>query len=81
MSNRFKKGSGAFPCEHCARVTRDTGDSNTALRLCAHCYDGAGFDNEALDASAPEDIKKAQAEARACYQLAVDAGGKIAGYF
>lgn len=49
-SSRFAKGSGVYTCNCCNRQTRSTGrGDNEHARLCAECYDLAGFDNQVSD--------------------------------
>lgn len=46
VSNRFTKGSGAYKCRSCGRLTRDTGNGdNEQLHLCVECFDLAGTEN------------------------------------
>jgi len=44
----FEKGSGCFTCISCGKATRNT-IGNASARLCPHCYDLAGHENEHLD--------------------------------
>lgn len=49
-SSRFAKGSGVYTCNCCGRQTRSTGrGDNENLKLCAECYELAGYDNQVSD--------------------------------
>lgn len=50
-ANKFQRGSGCFNCHSCGRSTRDTGGDNTAVRLCAECYEIGGIENQIADQS------------------------------
>jgi len=75
-TQRFYKGSSTFPCGTCTRNTRDT--QHTNVRLCAECYEAAGFENEQLDYGDADG--KLQRQIDALYNRAVAKGGTIAGY-
>jgi hypothetical protein len=47
--SRFTKGSGKYKCECCGKETRETGDGESSVNLCAKCYYEAGIENEHLD--------------------------------
>lgn len=49
MHNRFKKGSGAYTCRRCKRLTRDTGGDGADVLLCDYCFDLAGEENHVAD--------------------------------
>ena len=49
IRNRFQRGSGVFTCGACGRATRDTGGDNTAIGLCAECYEIGGLENSLED--------------------------------
>lgn len=60
-SNRFTRGSGAYQCNCCGRITRSTGrGDNENADMCAECYDLAGEENSLLDTgsfySSPDSI-------------------------
>lgn len=81
MGNRyFKKGSAAFNCRNCGRLTRDVDGSNGSVELCEDCNEGCMQENGMLDSSAPELIAQYEKDMRACFQRAVNKGGKIDGY-
>lgn len=48
-TNGFKKGTGAYSCEICTRMTRDTGVGSIGCRMCPNCWEIAGFYNEMTD--------------------------------
>lgn len=48
-TNGFKKGTGAYSCEVCTRLTRDTGVGSIGCRMCPNCWEIAGFYNEMTD--------------------------------
>lgn len=47
--DRFKYGSGAFKCEICGKLTRDTGNEEAAHRLCKNCLFDCYVENAASD--------------------------------
>lgn len=49
MTSRFKTGSGAYTCNSCGKRTRETGEGESELQLCAACLDEAGLENEHWD--------------------------------
>jgi hypothetical protein len=58
----FKKGSGAYHCSECDKLTRDTGNGEGPLRLCLHCMDVLEYVNSINDGDmtlddVPEDIQ------------------------
>lgn len=49
-NSRFQKGSGAYKCEGCGKMTRATGRGDCEhVRMCARCYDVAGWVNAVSD--------------------------------
>jgi hypothetical protein len=49
-SNRFTKGSAAFTCRACGRLTRDTGrGDNEGVSMCSDCFDLGGEENHLSD--------------------------------
>lgn len=49
-ANRFTKGTGAYSCSCCGRITRDTGRGDCELvKMCGECYDLAGEENHLSD--------------------------------
>lgn len=77
-NSHFKARSGVFRCRHCSRSTRDTNGDNGGVRLCEDCYEGSMQENGMLDGG--ELAAQYEADMRACYQRAVNKGGKIDGY-
>ena len=49
MHNRFTKGSGAYTCRICKRLTRDTGGDGTDASLCDYCFDLACEENRVVN--------------------------------
>ena len=47
-NNRFRKG-GVYTCKDCGKATRETGHSESGVRLCLRCYEIAGDENEVMD--------------------------------
>ena len=45
----FAKGSGAYTCVNCGKMTRETGEGESDLRLCLACFTQAGIENEMSD--------------------------------
>lgn len=78
--NRFKKHSATFNCRICGRLTRDVNGSNGDLQLCEDCEEGSMQENGMLDTSDPELAAQYERDMRACFQRAVNRGGKIKGY-
>jgi hypothetical protein len=50
---RFQKGSGAFRCQCCKRMTRDV-IGNAMSDLCPECYEMGGIENEIADRGDPD---------------------------
>lgn len=48
-NSQFRAGSGTYSCLACGKKTRDTGQGEGDLRLCAACLDEAGLENEHMD--------------------------------
>lgn len=50
MSNsRFKYGSGLYECWSCGKRTRETGQGESDVQMCAYCYEVAGAENSYAD--------------------------------
>ena len=50
VSNRFTRGTAAYKCKCCGRLTRDTGrGDNELIGYCAQCYDLGGEVNHISD--------------------------------
>lgn len=49
QAGRFNKGSAAYRCQNCGKLTRETGSGESDNRLCLKCYDEAGEENYHLD--------------------------------
>ena len=81
MSNsHFKLGSGVFACLNCTRQTRDTNGDNGKAEMCEDCHQGVMWDNGAYDSNDAGTVADYQGRADACYQQAVNKGGKIEGH-
>ena len=48
-NNRFLRGSGVYTCRSCGKKTRETGESESFVELCAKCNYEAGLENEHND--------------------------------
>jgi hypothetical protein len=49
-ASRFAKGSGCYACNCCGRKTRAVGHGDCEhVRLCAQCYELAGYENMVQD--------------------------------
>jgi len=73
--NRFRKGSGAYRCECCTRLTRATGSGDAAgVRLCEECYEMAGIENLIADSGETQELKKELEQLR---QQVIAKGGKL----
>lgn len=50
LRNTFTKIAGStYRCDTCERMTRNTGVQGLGCRLCPHCFDLAGIENEISD--------------------------------
>ena len=47
--NRFTKGSGKYTCQSCGKLTRDTGEGEAEVGLCAYCNACAEWYNSYQD--------------------------------
>lgn len=47
--NRFTPNAGAFRCDICHKLTRDTGHNEAALKLCKRCLFEAYVENTLAD--------------------------------
>jgi len=62
MSNsRFQKGSGVYKCNWCGKRTRETGEGESLVGICRHCWDEVGWENYIADgedlSEVPEEFK------------------------
>jgi len=48
-NSKFRKGSGAYTCASCNKLTRETGGGESFVGLCLHCYEVGGWANSILD--------------------------------
>lgn len=48
-NSKFRRGSGVYTCHCCGHRTRETGNDESLLGLCAYCYEEGGFENELAD--------------------------------
>ena len=60
----FRRGTPTYTCRICKHVTRETGDGEASVQLCAPCFNLAGLENtvsdcgiEGIDACEQETIK------------------------
>lgn len=44
-NSRFQRGSGAYKCGSCGKTTRETGQGESSVELCAQCYFEGGQEN------------------------------------
>ena len=56
-SNPFHKHS-TYICDACGKRTRETGQSESGVGLCAKCFEESGLENEHSDDGHPEYIEK-----------------------
>ena len=47
--DRFQRGSGAYKCLQCGKLTRNTGHDEAEVRLCRKCYNKAVLENQYAD--------------------------------
>lgn len=75
ITNRFRKGSGAYNCRSCTRPTRATGrGDNENAKLCAECYDLGGIENQISDEGSTPEL---EAQAESLRQLIKQKGGVL----
>jgi Zn-finger nucleic acid-binding protein len=60
--NRIQVSSGVYICSECGKKTRDTGQGEAEVEMCAHCYNVALWINYVSDGG---DINKVPEEYRA----------------
>jgi len=48
-NSKFAKGSGCYKCRLCGKMTRETGECESGISLCALCYTKSGMENELRD--------------------------------
>ena len=72
---RFQRGSGVFKCDCCARNTRNTGQPHGS-RLCAECYELAGWENSLSD-EGPADFLKHKDDVVGELNRCVERGGNV----
>jgi len=48
-TSKFQKGSTCYDCRICGKKTRETGDSESFIRLCRHCSQISGDENSVAD--------------------------------
>lgn len=73
--NKFKRGSGCYECRCCGLQTRETGDGESDVRLCADCFELGGIENEASDYGDPDG--KLAAEIAVIQARIVAKGGRL----
>ena len=49
MTSKFQRGSGVYTCRNCNKTTRETGEGEAGLELCANCFYEGGLENEHYD--------------------------------
>ena len=50
MDNRkFRSGSGVYRCVVCKKQTRETGDNESSVEMCADCYEWESMENQHSD--------------------------------
>lgn len=54
-NSRFQRGSGVYTCNCCKKQTRETGYGESGSKLCADCFECAGWFNTCLDNSEDTD--------------------------
>jgi hypothetical protein len=57
--SKFQGGlkGAVYTCEGCGKKTRETGDGESSVNLCAKCYEEAGLENEHSDNNGQHLIK------------------------
>lgn len=49
MTSRFQRGSGCYTCRACGKLTRETVEGESSVKLCRACLANAERENEHLD--------------------------------
>jgi len=68
MSRHFQKGGmiragGCYTCSYCGKRTRETGMGESAVQMCALCYEISGLENSYADgACTKEEYEKRMME-------------------
>ena len=70
-NSQFQRGSGAYRCNICSRMTRETGNGKGP---CAQCYELAGYENMVQDGTEASDISADVAQLIASLR---DKGGTV----
>jgi hypothetical protein len=77
MRDGFKRGTGAFRCESCGRLTRKTRETEGCdWNVCPECFDLASFQNGISD-NGPVDAFEYVEGSRDCARRIYAAGGKF----
>lgn len=62
-------GAGAYRCDDCGKLTRETGEGESSLHMCAFCYLRSGLRNSLLDGVInQEEFDRALADLRRKYR-------------
>ena len=48
-NSKFQKGTGAYKCIECGKLTRETGEGESQAQLCLNCWEEGGLINEHSD--------------------------------
>lgn len=48
-NRKFQRGSGTYKCDECGKLTRETGEGESLVRLCLRCYTLGGLENSLAD--------------------------------
>jgi hypothetical protein len=46
---KFIKGHKVYRCDECGKLTRETGEGESYVRLCLDCYNLGGLENSLAD--------------------------------
>ncbi len=68
-NDKFKKGSGAYTCGDCGKLTRETGHGESDCELCAFCFLSAMLENGYSDGHISEaEYQRQTAELKTKYK-------------
>jgi hypothetical protein len=71
----FKRGTGAFKCRYCDRMTRETNAVSVGFKGCYECYELGGFYNLYQDGELTESDKD---QVRGLLRSIGEKGGDVA---
>ena len=58
--SKFQNRSAVYKCASCGKQTRETGDGESSVEMCAACYEIAGMENQHSDEGHKGDLENCQ---------------------